>query len=54
MHALKDGVVLCNSSREQGEAQLKQLLEAGLTTFICLQARLHPLQLCWDTLLHIA
>ena len=40
MRASADGVSPClRSSREQGEAQLKQLLEAGLTTFICLQAR---------------
>lgn len=29
-------------SREMGEAQLKQLLEAGITTFICLQEELPP------------
>ncbi|RMZ53697.1 hypothetical protein APUTEX25_003231 [Auxenochlorella protothecoides] len=28
--------------REMGEAQLKQLLEAGITTFICLQEELPP------------
>ncbi len=40
MHAcMRATIVLCCSSREQGEAQLKQLLETGLTTFICLQAR---------------
>ena len=48
VHALTDGDVMCCSSRDQGEAQLKQLLEAGLTTFICLQAGHHPLPLYWD------
>jgi len=38
---IRGQMMLCCSSREQGEAQLKQLLEAGLTTFICLQARHH-------------
>jgi hypothetical protein len=28
------------TSREQGEAQLQQILEAGITTFVCLQVRM--------------
>ena len=30
--------MVCCSSRERGEQQLRQILQAGIDTFVCLQA----------------